>query len=91
METQDIKDLVEEVLGKFSPPYPPDITDQVCLAIEQNPAWLRRYEELNGIHKKDVVNNSIGWYTIRLTGMKNSGKVERAKSKLIKTYSRLGD
>ena len=33
--TEDIEDLIEQILRKISRPYPQDITDQVFLAIEK--------------------------------------------------------
>ena len=90
-------DLVEEVLKtNFKAPHPVDITDQVCLAIEANPDWLARYENLvlhyssRGKKGRDIVNNNIGYYTKELTGMINIGAGAKADSSLIKTYSRLG-
>jgi len=90
MKTQDIKDLVDEVLSTISRPYPTDITDQVCLAIEEDPAWHNRYKELVARHGEHSVNSNIGWYTRDLTGLKNLQKTQNAKSDLIKTYSELG-
>jgi len=94
---QPVVDLVVEVLrSEFKVPYPEDITDQVCLAIEQNPEWLGRYENLvlhysqGGKKGKDIVNSSIGFYTKDLTGMVNMGEGQTAKSKLIQSYSKLG-
>lgn len=99
-QSQDIQpviDLVAEVLRtKFGSPYPKDITDQVCLAIEADTEWLTRYENLvmhyssGGKKGKDIVNNSIGFYTKDLTGLDNLGQGAKAKSGLIQTYSRLG-
>jgi len=94
---QPVIDLVDEVLKTgFKAPYPVDITDQVCLAIEANPDWLARYDNLvlhfssGGKKGKDIVNNNIGYYTKELGGMINIGAGVKADSGLIKTYSRLG-
>ncbi|MEI2607199.1 MAG: hypothetical protein V9G20_01055 [Candidatus Promineifilaceae bacterium] len=96
LDTYPISELVREVLHTFSHPYPPDITDQVCLAIENKPAWLNRYHHLvehfssQGKDGKLTVNSSIGWYIKDITGMINIGEGKTAKSTLIKNYSALG-
>lgn len=43
-KTQGVYDLVSEVLKIFREPYGTDIIEDVCLAIENRPAWRRRYE-----------------------------------------------
>jgi hypothetical protein len=97
LATAPIRDLVGEVLrAQFTAPYQEDITDQVCLAIESNEAWLNRYEELaKEFSRKEhdgwwIVNNFIGQWTKDLTGMVNIKEGVPAKSSLIKSYSRLG-
>jgi hypothetical protein len=94
---QPVIDLVEDVLRtRFRAPYPADITDQVCLSIEDNPDWLARYDNLvlhyssGGKNGKHIVNNNIGYYTKEITGMVNIGEGKMAESSLIKSYSRLG-
>ncbi len=91
MKTEDIKELVETVLDTISKPYPTDITDQICLAIENNPVWYNRYNNLSVRHGRPTVNTSIGRYTSYITGLHNLGNTQKAKSKLIKTYSELGE
>jgi hypothetical protein len=95
--TAPIRELVEDVLReRFSAPYPSDITDQVCLAIEGNEDWLSRYWSLvehfsqSGKKGRDIVNNWIGTYTKDLTGMVVVISSVKAKSDLIQTYSKLG-
>jgi hypothetical protein len=90
MKTQDIRDLVQEVLSTMKPPWPKGITDQVCIAIENNPEWLNTYYQLEGIHGRNTTNSNIGWYTRDITGLRNLHKTKKATSKLIKTYSELG-
>jgi hypothetical protein len=97
LATAPIRDLVGEVLrAQFTAPYQEDITDQVCLAIESNEAWLNRYEELaKEFSRKEhdgwwIVNNFIGQWTKDLMGMVNIKEGVPAKSSLIKSYSRLG-
>lgn len=68
----------------------------MCLAIEASPHWLRRYETLvedfnrHSQYGRDIANNSIGYWAKKEAGMQTVKKGVPAKSKLIKTYSRLG-
>jgi hypothetical protein len=95
--TTPVRQLVAEVLqALFRHPYPGDITDQVCLAIESNPNWLSHYWSLvehfssTGKNGRLIVNTSIGWFTKDLTGMMTVEFPVKAKSSLIQEYSRLG-
>lgn len=98
MATGPVRDLVAGVLAaRFAPPYPPDITDQLCAAIEHNPAWYRRYQDLvehfssKGKDGRSIVNTSLGWFTKELTGLATLQHGVRAEhSTLITSYSRLG-
>lgn len=90
MKTQDIKELVDEVLATFRPPWPRNITDQVCLSIQNNSTWLSTYNQLIGIHGEHTLNSNIGRYVREGTGLHNLGTRRKAESSLIKTYSELG-
>jgi len=87
LKTQDILDLVREVLNNIPEPWPNDIIDQVCLAIERNAVWNNLYNQLKAIYGIDVLNQMIGRHTFALSGFNQSGPVRPAKSKIIKTYS----
>ena len=95
LDTQPIMALVERVLAIIPSPYPADIIDQVCLAVERNPEWLREYESLvehfssQGNDGKLTVNSSIGWYVRDLTGMLTIKAGNVAQSGLIQSYSSL--
>jgi hypothetical protein len=88
----EVRELVQEVLDeKFkNQSYPENITDLVCLAIEENSDWRKRYGQLVGSYSKWGVNSQIGRSTLKLTGLKNLGLHASATSSLIKTYTRLG-
>jgi hypothetical protein len=93
---QPVIDLVEEVLrSNFKAPFPADITDRVCLAIEANPKWLDRYNILTKQFESEdqsgeaTVNQAIGYYSMYLTGMVTVKSGVKAKSGLIKSYSEL--
>ena len=85
-----VSDLVQEVLVNMSQPYPENITDKVCLAIQENGVWHNRYSRLVESHSKWSVNPQIGRSTLKITGLKNMGLRAKAESCLIKTYTRLG-
>jgi len=95
LDTQPIMALVERVLATIPKPYPTDIIDQVCLAVEGNPAWQREYESLvehfssQGKDGKLTVNSSIGWYVRDLTGMLTIKAGNVSQSSLIQSYSSL--
>ncbi len=95
--TWPVRLLVEDVLrANFAPPYPPDIIDKVCGAIENTPAWLARYNALaaelgDGVDSAAwKVNNAIGWWAKDLAGMVTVKGGVPSTNGLIKSYSRLG-
>jgi hypothetical protein len=61
----------------------------VFLAIENSPDWLRTYNELSDELRKWVVNNWIGQYTKRLTGLNSLREVDAKRSNLITGYTKL--
>lgn len=88
-KTEGVRILVQDVLQTFSEPYNEDVIDEVCLAIEVNPEWRRRYDELSDELRAWVVNNWIGQYTKEITGLNTVREVDAKKSKLIKNYTKL--
>lgn len=88
-KTEGVFYLVQEVLRTFSEPYGEDIIEDVCLAIEKNPGWLRQYKELCDELSQWVVNNWIGQYTKQITGLKTIKEVDAKRSKIIKAYTKL--
>ncbi len=89
VSTDEMQDLVLEILRRIHKPYPQDVTDQVFLAIERDPNKHRRYEMFAG---EDIptANAWIGRVVKEETGLKVKGICSEPKSKLIKTYSILG-
>lgn len=85
--TDDVRDLVARALRTVAQPWPPDVTDQVCLAIERRPEWLAEYQRLVKELGQLSVNSSIGAHVKDLTNMENSGREATSKSHLIKGYS----
>ena len=88
-KTEGVYELVQNVLRTFSEPYDEDIIEDVCLAIENNPDWLRQYNELGDELRHWVVNNWIGQYTKSITGLNSLREVDAKRSKLIKSYTKL--
>ncbi len=88
-KTDDVRDLVARVLRTIPQPWPADVTDQVCLAIERRSDWLAEYNRLVKELGVWSVNTSLGAHVKDLTNMENSGHIATSKSKLIKSYSLL--
>lgn len=87
--TQGVEDLVSAVIANLPSPYGQDIIEDVCLEIEHNQAWSDRYGQLRNELGQNVVNNWIGQYTKRLTGMKTIRQVPATRSTIIGSYTRL--
>lgn len=88
-KTDDVRDLVARVLRTISQPWPVDVTDQVCLAIERRADWLAEYNRLVKELGVWSVNTSLGAHVKDLTNMENAGHTATSKSHLIKSYSLL--
>jgi hypothetical protein len=86
-DTEEIGRFVAEVLRTISQPWPPDVTEQICLCIERNGKWLTHYQKLVKEFGPLTVNSSIGMYAKELTGMENTNRMGTAKSRLLKSYS----
>lgn len=87
--SEDIEDLVREILRRFNRPYPEDITDKVFLTIEHNQEYLRLYKLYAG-EDTSAANPMIGKMVKELTGLKVKGKCSNPESSLIKSYTKLG-
>ncbi len=88
--TKGVKTLVHDVLAIFPKPYGEDIMLDVCMAIEHNPEWRRRYDELCDNLRDAVVNTAIGQYVKDETGLSSLGEVRTKKSHIIASYTKLG-
>ena len=89
--TQGVKILIHDVLEIFPKPYSEDIILDVCMAIEHNPEWRRRYDALCDDLRDAVVNPAIGQYVKEETGLSSLHEVStKGKSHLIRTYTKLG-
>ena len=88
-KTQGVYELVQAVLNTFPQPYGEDIIEDVCLSIENNSDWFRRYNELSDELCDWVVNNWIGQYTKLITGFDSNREVYARRSNIIKYYTKL--
>lgn len=94
--TAAIKSLVMQALDSLPVPRSDDVIDDVFLAIEMNPLWKRRYDDL--CEKYDALHPRPGRHTVNTWGAYwISSAVDRIgfstchspKSTLIKSYSKL--
>ena len=89
--TQGVKTLVQNVLAIFPKPYGEDIILDVCMAIEHNPEWRRRYDELCDDLRDSVVNPLIGKIVKEETGLNSLYEVStKGKSHILRAYTKLG-
>jgi hypothetical protein len=88
-KTDAVLVLVRDVLRTFSESYGEDVIEDVCLAIENNSDWRRRYDELCEELSQDVVNNWIGRYVKDITGLRTVREVNARRSHIITEYTKL--
>jgi hypothetical protein len=88
-KTAGVELLVRDVMMTIREPYGEDVILDVCLAIENNPEWMRRYRGLGGELRLWVVNNWIGQYTKSITGMRSLKEVDTKRSSIIGSYTKL--
>lgn len=88
-KTEEVYELVKEVLKTIPAPYSEDITDEVCFKIEKSQDWKRQYDNLCAQLSKHTVNKAFGYWTKRLTGRVSGVVVKANKSKIINDYTKL--
>ena len=88
-KTEGVKILVQDVLQTIPEPYGEDIILNVCLKIEGNRDWHRRYIELGADLRPWVVNNWIGKHTKDLTGLNSVRQVHLKDKHIITSYTKL--
>jgi hypothetical protein len=89
MKTQGVYDLSAHVLATLPTPHGTDIIEDVCVAIEINPTWRSRYQQLVSALGRDVTNNWIGRHVKNITGMNTIQQVPATRSKIIGSYTKL--
>jgi hypothetical protein len=88
---QGVRILVRDVLAIFPQPYSEDVILDVCMAIEHNPEWRRRYDQLCDELRDAVVNPAISQYIKEETGLSSLREVStKGKSHILRTYTKLG-
>jgi len=91
---EPLKGVVRSILRNYAEPWPPDITDQVFLAIERDPGRCRIYWGLvadldeQGKRGQQTVNQYIGKTVKQLTTRVNRGRSDSPASSLIQTYEK---
>ena len=88
---QGVKILVQEVLAIMPKPYGEDVILDVCMAIEHNPDWRRRYDQLCDELRDTVVNPAISQYIKEETGLSVLREVStKGMSHSLRKYAKLG-
>lgn len=87
MQTNDVRDLVNEALEALPKPYSENVIDDVFFAIQSNPRWLAEYEGLCLKHSKTVTNSLGGYWIGRALGKRGHKQVPSKKSSLVGSYS----
>lgn len=87
-KTEEVKQLVEEVLRTLPQPHGEDVIDEVFCAIEGNSAWRGHYDQLCEQLGKWSVNTSAGSWLAKAVGRPGK-RVVPARSSLIESYSKL--
>ncbi|HET9651158.1 MAG TPA: hypothetical protein VFP36_03160 [Usitatibacter sp.] len=89
MRNARLKSLMEEVLKSLPKPYTEDVIEDVFAAIENDPKWLKEYQDLHYHLGKNMVNPWGGFWIARLTGRTAGEQVSATRTKLIDSYSKL--
>jgi hypothetical protein len=84
-----LKPLTDELVHEIWPKVEHDryVTENIFVFIENNPDYLRRYKELVGEFSRDPVNNWIGRSVKDLYLLKNTGKTEARRTRLIGSFT----
>jgi hypothetical protein len=88
--TEGVRLLVEEVYRTMPDPQDEHIIRGVFFAIEDNPQWIRRYQQLCRELTTDVVNQWGGRYVKELSGLNSVREVDAESGHIIKNYTILG-
>jgi len=86
---EEFEDVIIAILNRYPHRrWPGNIIELVFVAVEQDPGFLRRYEEFaDGDYA--TTNSMIGGYVKNYTGMKTIKVLGKPKSRLIKNYTLL--
>ncbi len=87
LKTQGVHDLVRAIIATLPLPYTADVIEDVCVEIEGNQEWPRRYDALRHELGRDVVNNWIGRYKKQIVSMNTVRQVPATRSHIIGSYT----
>ncbi|MFN8412640.1 MAG: hypothetical protein U0Z26_09655 [Anaerolineales bacterium] len=89
--TIGVRNLVRDVLKMTPKPYGEDIMLDVYMAIEYNPDWRKRYDDLCDELRDSVVNPLIGEVVKEETGLSVLREVStKGQSHIVGRYTKLG-
>ena len=89
--SKGVKFLVHDVLAIFLKPYGEDIILDVCMAIEHNPEWRRRHDELRDESRDAVVNPLISQLVKEESGLVSLREVStKGESHILRSYTKPG-
>ncbi len=89
MRTLRLKQLVDEVLEGISVPHTKDVIEDVFVAIEQNPAWRKTYDEVVYELGKPTANAWAGFWISHAEGRVGGQREKATRTTLIESYSAL--
>jgi hypothetical protein len=87
--TAGVYDLVRDAIQTVPTPYTEDVIEDVCVAIEGDPQFMKRYNALVASLGKMVTNNAIGTHAKALSGMQTVKQVPATRAKIIGSYTKL--
>ena len=85
--TSPIRDLVARVLDTLPLPFTDDLIDDLLFEIEQTPALLSEYRQLESRFGQHVLHTMIGRWTSRLVERRGEREVSSKRNHLTARYS----
>lgn len=85
-----LRNLVATNLKRFNGNYPIDVSDQVYIGIEFDPAQLQVYKAAVAASGQAAVDERIAALIQELTGLNNLGPCDTPLSSLITRYAKFG-
>ena len=89
MRNARLKALMDEVLKSLPKPYTENVIEDVFVAIENNPKWLKEYSDLQYHLGKGTVNPWGGFWIAHFTGRTPGEQVSATRTKLLDSYAKL--
>ena len=89
MRTARLKAMMEEVLKTLPKPYTEDVIEDVFVAIEGNPRWLKEYEDMRYNLGKNMVAPWGGFWIAHAIGRTAGEQVSATRTKLLESYAKL--